>query len=275
MRYLKSFLVLLLLVYGASYLCFENHKRMEKYVWGLSIDSHTREWVYQYYPNMSEEEIHEVLKDRIVGKWNKKADEIASHLIQLCKKHGFDPALVLSVIHAESSFRTWIVSHANAIGLMQIQPATAKYVSRVKKIPYQQKEELKDPFKNLTLGVAYLAMLRDRYGKNIVHFLAAYNAGPTKIDRLLRQQKFKPRQTKTYIKKIRNQVNHMRYYYVMKRAAEDSPEEPELLLTGSISEGLGVIRRYLLEGNQYRGTGERKEAAVKKTSQKRDRKGVI
>jgi soluble lytic murein transglycosylase-like protein len=86
---------------------------------------------------------------------------------------GVPAAIVKAVIHAESAFDTSAVSRAGAMGLMQLMPATAREVGVL------------DPFRadeNVHGGARYLRHLHDRYG-SWTHTLAAYNAGPTAVDR--------------------------------------------------------------------------------------------
>jgi soluble lytic murein transglycosylase len=86
---------------------------------------------------------------------------------------GVPPAIVKAVIHAESAFDAGAVSRAGAMGLMQLMPATARELGVL------------DPFRaeqNVQGGARYLRHLHDRFG-SWTHTLAAYNAGPTAVDR--------------------------------------------------------------------------------------------
>ncbi|MCC7440751.1 MAG: lytic transglycosylase domain-containing protein [Bdellovibrionales bacterium] len=139
-----------------------------------------------------------------------RSSELAQHLLVLCRKHSLEPALVLALIHAESSFRTDAVSYRGAVGLMQIMPATARYVSDRWGIPLKGPEELFDPFKNLSLGVAYLAYLRDRYESNLVHMLAAYNLGPGRVDELMTATGLRLRGAKRYVDTITRALFELR-----------------------------------------------------------------
>ena len=86
---------------------------------------------------------------------------------------GVPPAIVKAVIHAESAFNAGAVSRAGAMGLMQLMPATARELGVL------------DPFRaeqNVHGGARYLRHLHDRFG-SWTPTLAAYNAGPTAVDR--------------------------------------------------------------------------------------------
>jgi soluble lytic murein transglycosylase len=97
-----------------------------------------------------------------------------------------EPALVLAVIRQESAFYTGAISGAGARGLMQIMPATARRVARQIKIRYSRKKLLSDPEYNLRLGRAYLAGLTEKYDGSYILALAAYNAGPARANRWMR-----------------------------------------------------------------------------------------
>lgn len=94
---------------------------------------------------------------------------------RLSRAHGLDPALVHAVIAAESNGDPRAESHAGAIGLMQLMPATAAFLG----------VDPHDPLDNLRGGIAYLAGLVRTYG-NARDALIAYNAGPGHADRVRR-----------------------------------------------------------------------------------------
>jgi soluble lytic murein transglycosylase len=97
-----------------------------------------------------------------------------------------EPALLLALSRQESEFNPKAVSRAGARGLMQLMPATAKLMARQLKMRYAKSRLLDDPVYNATLGSAFLADLIKRYNGSYVLALAAYNAGPSRVKRWLR-----------------------------------------------------------------------------------------
>jgi soluble lytic murein transglycosylase len=95
--------------------------------------------------------------------------------------------LVLALIRQESAFYPRAVSRAGARGMMQLMPATAKRVARAVGEPYSRNRLLDDPKYNIQLGTAYLDSMMARFGNTPALALAAYNAGPSRVDRWIRQ----------------------------------------------------------------------------------------
>src|SRR5207344_2833709 len=89
---------------------------------------------------------------------------------------------IWSVMRQESAFDPEVVSYADAIGLMQLMPATAAIVATRTGTPYSR-NVLYDATTNVRLGAAYLAELDRRYGVPLC--FAAYNAGEHRVDEWL------------------------------------------------------------------------------------------
>ena len=87
-------------------------------------------------------------------------------VLKVAQEEGFYPEFVLAVAHAESQFDPNAISPRGAIGLMQLEPATAD----------RYKVKICDPADNVRGGVRFLRDLHARY-KNPLFILAAYNAG--------------------------------------------------------------------------------------------------
>ena len=94
-----------------------------------------------------------------------------------------DPALIAAVIYAESHFRDGQTSAAGAQGLMQITPATARYIARKSGGTAFVVGDLATPQVNIAYGTYYLRYLLRRYDGNEALALAAYNAGEGNVDR--------------------------------------------------------------------------------------------
>jgi soluble lytic murein transglycosylase len=97
-------------------------------------------------------------------------------------KNNIDPTWVAAEIRAESVFDTNARSGANAMGLMQVVPATGLAVARRIGVPWNGVATLYDPDANIAIGTAYLRQLYDRYGPPYM-VLAGYNAGPSPLAR--------------------------------------------------------------------------------------------
>ena len=96
--------------------------------------------------------------------------------------------LALAIARRESEFNPDVKSGAGARGLMQLMPATAKGVAAYLEIPYSQDRLITDPPYNARLGTAYLDELMEIFDGNIVMVSAAYNAGPSRPLRWMRER---------------------------------------------------------------------------------------
>jgi soluble lytic murein transglycosylase len=94
-------------------------------------------------------------------------------------RNNFDPMIAAGLIRQESTFQADAVSHANAIGLMQVLPKTGKLLAKQLKVRYV-KTKLFDPEYNLELGMLYIADLQRATGAP-EYALAAFNAGEDRI----------------------------------------------------------------------------------------------
>lgn len=88
-------------------------------------------------------------------------------------RHHLDPDLINSVIHAESGFNPRAVSPKGAQGLMQLMPQTASKLGVT---------DAFDPDANVEGGTRYLRELLERYNFDLIKALAAYNAGPQRVE---------------------------------------------------------------------------------------------
>jgi len=109
--------------------------------------------------------------------------EHAELIAEASASNNVDPYLITALINAESGFDADEVSHAGAVGLMQLMPETAVAVAAGAGIAVDaDAEALNDPALNIDLGTRHLASLIERYQDTAVA-LAAYNAGEGRVDR--------------------------------------------------------------------------------------------
>jgi soluble lytic murein transglycosylase len=101
---------------------------------------------------------------------------------QQSREKGLDPALVAGVIYEESKFRDQ-TSHAGARGLMQITPATARFIARDSGGTRFTEADLATPQVNIAYGTYYLRYLMRRYDGDETLAVAAYNAGETNVNK--------------------------------------------------------------------------------------------
>jgi soluble lytic murein transglycosylase-like protein len=110
---------------------------------------------------------------------------------EIADRHGVEYALVKAVIRAESGFNPMAVSSKGALGLMQLMPATA--------VEHQVQDAF-HPRENVEAGCRHLRRLIDRYGGNVSLALAAYNAGPGRVEEAGGVPPFD--ETRTYLARV-------------------------------------------------------------------------
>jgi|TARA_B110000238_G_C16117175_1_gene435414 soluble lytic murein transglycosylase len=96
-----------------------------------------------------------------------------SQLQNNAKKNNIDVAWAYAIIRRESSFMPDAASHAGALGLMQVMPGTARYLTKKK----LKRKTLFNPNKNVELGTQYMRYLMDKMDNNPILVTASYNAG--------------------------------------------------------------------------------------------------
>lgn len=99
--------------------------------------------------------------------------------------NGLDPAWVFGTIRSESAMMERAQSSANALGLMQVTPATGKRVAKKHGIRWGGSARLKTADGNLPIGTAYMSDLLKDHDNNPVLVMGSYNAGPNAVKRWL------------------------------------------------------------------------------------------
>ncbi len=107
------------------------------------------------------------------GKTSHSPQEVSDVINAVSSRHHLDPDLINCVIHAESGFNPRAVSAKGAQGLMQLMPKTASQLGV---------SDAFDPGANVEGGTRYLRELLERYNFDLIKALAAYNAGPQRVE---------------------------------------------------------------------------------------------
>ncbi len=140
------------------------------------------------------------------------------------RQFGYDPILLLAVIHVESVFNPNALGRyrsgnlSGAMGLMQVKFETAKKMAKLLNIELKSENDLFKPEINIAVGVAYLTHLINRF-KSFKLGLLAYNQGPHTIKKTL--SKNEPLSI-NYYRKVLNS------YYKLKSIAESNSDIEKL-----------------------------------------------
>lgn len=116
---------------------------------------------------------------------------------EAAKRHGLSSSLIKALIHVESFFNPKAVSKKGAIGLMQIMPANLQSLNISD--PF-------DPWENIMGGARYLKLMLERFRGELPLALAAYNAGPTAVERYRDIPPYP--ETEAYVKKVMRFFRH-------------------------------------------------------------------
>lgn len=164
-------------------------------------------------------QVHYV-NDRIRGmrRSQDESRQLATLVVLESRKAQIDPLYVASVIRHESRFNRHAMSSAGALGLMQLLPSTARYISSRTNTPWLGDARLRDPVYNIKLGIAYLKYLDKRFGGNKEHVLIAYNWGPGNLFKAFKREKAIPSCTVKYARGVLGTHRQWRNEYTVRVA---------------------------------------------------------
>jgi len=146
-----------------------------------------------------------------------------SDLKRYAAANRLDPYLVASLIRQESEFNPLAVSHANAVGLMQLLPRTGRTVAHQESLKRYKSSELFTPAVNMELGTRYFRGMVDKFGGSYEQALAAYNAGSDRVEEWMGQGTYRDApefvesipftETREYVQAILRNANVYRQLY--------------------------------------------------------------
>ncbi|WP_028113687.1 transglycosylase SLT domain-containing protein [Ferrimonas kyonanensis] len=162
-------------------------------------------------------------------------DAYGDDFSHFARQQQLDDTLLRAVARRESALYPLARSGANAYGLMQLLPTTAKQVARQQKLRYSGARSLYQPRFNIQLGSAYLKQLMDQYQDNRILTAAAYNAGPSRVKRWLKNSDGKLamdqfvdtipyRETRDYVKAI---LSYQLIYRTLQQRPSDLVSQAE------------------------------------------------
>ena len=135
-----------------------------------------------------------------------------SQIKKFSNQAGIDPYFALAIMREESHFDTKALSSSNAMGLMQLMPATAKEVAKRKKIKLEKKEDIFKQNINIKLGIFYLGQLAKRFQSELIYTAGSYNAGPHNMKKWIKRWNGIPldnfveeipfNETRNYVKRV-------------------------------------------------------------------------
>jgi hypothetical protein len=130
------------------------------------------------------------------GNASPKIEQWAAHISEAARRFGRPEAWVRAVMQAESRGVADATSPAGAMGLMQIMPETYAEL----RVRYGLGANAYDPHDNIIAGTAYMSEMIELFG--VPNFLAAYNAGPARLEDHLQRGRPLPEETQQYLAQI-------------------------------------------------------------------------
>jgi soluble lytic murein transglycosylase len=152
------------------------------------------------------------------------------------KRYGLESEFILAIIKQESTYNAKARSWANAFGLMQLIPSTAQGMANLAGISLNNNEQLLDPDLNIHLGSLYVKQLDRRFKGRKEWILAAYNAGPHRVNRWRKIkgsdqidvfiENIEYKETRNYVRKV------MKNYWSYRLLSSNFQVDDEQILLG-------------------------------------------
>jgi soluble lytic murein transglycosylase len=164
---------------------------------------------------------------------------LQADLEKAARESNLDPYLVAGLIRQESEFNPAVVSRAHAFGLMQLVPGTGSMLARQQGVVPFKTAMLFDPLVSLKLGTSYLRAQLDRWNGSLEQTLAAYNAGPGRVQQWTAGAHFREpaefvesipfTETRDYVQSVLRNAAVYRQLYT----ARTPPPQPQNALTST------------------------------------------
>lgn len=149
--------------------------------------------------------------------------EYSEEIVQYSEEFDVDPILVASVICRESKYKRKAESKAGAIGLMQIMPDTGEWIAKELDVEDFETDDLFAAKTNVRFGCYYLDYCLEKFDGQRDEALAAYNAGPNKVNEWLKDSRYSSdektldnipfEETATYVETINKYYDMYKKYY--------------------------------------------------------------
>lgn len=147
----------------------------------MQLNQHTQnEW-------SSQNSLNDWVLEYVSTQVRSQQEQISQTILETSRQYQFDPLFLLAVIQNESAFNSRAVGRAGEIGLMQITPATARWICQKSKIQWSGKKALFNPRFNIQVGTAYLAYLKNHFRSEARLYLSAYNMGTSHLRNALQR----------------------------------------------------------------------------------------
>jgi len=134
-------------------------------------------------------EVYNLVQRNTKKRYQSKVERMTKAILEESNRYDIDPIFVASIIRTESAFNPLARGTSGEIGLMQLMPKTGEYIAkRIGLKNYKGAKTLKDPVKNIKIGVAYLNYLRQKFDNQAYKYVPAYNMGPGNVIKSIARQ---------------------------------------------------------------------------------------